>query len=186
MDIQEIPNELLIKAADGDVDAFAEIYKASFVFVYNVVLRIAGNRDDAGETAQESFIKIFDNLKHFKFRSSIKTWIYRIAVNTALNARKKAAHHTHREVPLDENLTGEAAQENPVERNSTNRSNKESVQLLLNMLNPDQRTCVVLRDMQGLSYEEIAHTLHININTVRSRLKRAREILIKRGTPNEL
>lgn len=176
MEIHEISNELLRTAAQGDLNACEEIYKAASGFVYNVVLRIAQNPDDALETTQEAFIRIFKSLGEFKFKSSFKTWVYRIAVNTALNARKKTAHFRSRHTELDENL---AVGDDPVKSNIDRASDEETVNRLLRALNPDQRACIVLREMQGLDYAEIARTLDININTVRSRLKRAREALLK-------
>lgn len=176
MEIQEIPNELLRTAAQGDIDACEEIYKAASGFVYNVALRVTTNPDDAMEATQEAFIRIFKSLGEFKFRSSFKTWVYRIAVNTALNARKKETNFRSRHAELDENM---AAGDDPVKANVEKNGNEETVSRLLKALNPDQRACVVLREMQGMDYAEIARTLNININTVRSRLKRAREIMMK-------
>jgi len=179
MDIQDISQDLLIKSSQGDLAACEEIYKAAAGFVYNVALRIVGNRDDAQEVIQETFLKIFENLKEFKFQSSFKTWTYRITVNTALNYRKKAVNDASRRVELGENEDIEAMVKHPADQDLDAKSNEEYVNQLLDKLNPDQRTCVVLRDLQGLSYEEISQTLGININTVRSRLKRARSTLVE-------
>ncbi|MFH1239113.1 MAG: sigma-70 family RNA polymerase sigma factor [bacterium] len=182
MDIGDISRDLLLKAANGDVPAFEEIYKFASGFVYNVALRIAGNREDAQEIAQEVFLRIFKNLKDFKFKSSFKTWVYRITVNTALNIRKKALKDLSRQAEYNENIYyKKAIQDDSPEKIIDTKTNEEMVNNLLAVLNPRHRACIVLREMQGLSYEEIAQVLKININTVRSRLKRAREILLKRG-----
>jgi RNA polymerase sigma-70 factor (ECF subfamily) len=179
MDIQDLSNEQIKKAAQGDVAAEEALYMAAHGFVYHVALGMIGNVDDAYEVSQETFIKIFENLDQFKFQSSLKTWIYRITVNTALNARKKQRSLNHRRVAFDESV--ESLPDNAVERHSVEAGMSESVHILLNSLSPDQRACVVLRDMEGLRYDEIAKVLHININTVRSRLKRARENLLRKG-----
>ena len=96
MDIKEISNDLLQQASQGDIQAFEEIYKITSSFVYSMALRTIRNREDAQEITQEVFLKIFKNLKDFKFRSSFKTWVYRITVNTALNFIKKAGHDRNR------------------------------------------------------------------------------------------
>jgi RNA polymerase sigma-70 factor, ECF subfamily len=180
MEISDISNELLKRASDGDIAACEEIFKAASGFVYNVAFRIVGGHEDAEEATQEVFIKVFSSLKSFRFQSSFKTWAYRIAVNTALNMRKKNSRDTGRCVQYDESIqTKSTIEMDPVQRNLDKKSNEKLVSNMLNKLNPDQRACMVLREMQGLSYEEIASVLKTNINTVRSRLKRAREILLK-------
>lgn len=187
MDIRDISNDLLLKVSNGDVQAFEEIYKMLGSFVYNVALRIVGNREDAQEITQEVFLKIFKNLKSFKFQSSFKTWLYRVTVNTALNSLRKTRHDQSRQVEYNENIyIGAPMQNDPTEHIMDQRGIEEKVNSLLDTLNPEHRTCIILREMQGLSYKEIARVLNININTVRSRLKRAREILLKRGGYNEV
>jgi len=187
MEIGDISNELLKSAAKGDMDAFEAIYRASSGFVYNVALGVTGSREDAEETVGEVFVKLFESLRDFRFKSSFKTWMYRVAVNTALNLRKKAAGRAARHVELDENIgMAETAGEDNVEKSVTDNYNRDIVDNMLNTLSPDYRACIVLREMQGLSYDEIAKALDLNINTVRTRLKRAREILIKEVLVNEL
>lgn len=175
--MQDISKDIIIEAAKGDLESFEEIYRASSGFVYSVVLRIANNRHDAEEVTQEVFIKIYKNLKNFKFESSFKTWIYRIAVNAAINTSKKIVKGRYKRSDFDVAIQTEPGKD--MTREVIERKDKEKViASLLGMLNSDQRTCMVLRAIQGLSYKEIAEALKININTVRSRLKRAKEILL--------
>lgn len=181
MEIHEITNELIQKAANKDLNAFETIYKSAAGFVYSVALNVALDREDAAEITQEVFLKVYNNLKDFKFKSSFKTWIYRVTVNAALNTRKKNSSRTSRVVPYDEAIETTEIHENKVEEDIENKGNREMLNNLLESLTPEYRACMVLREIQGLSYQEIAETLEININTVRSRLKRAREALIKRG-----
>lgn len=182
MDIQEISNDLLHQASQGNMQAFEEIYKIASSFVYSVALRTVRNREDAQEITQEVFLKVFKNLKDFKFKSSFKTWLYRITVNTTLNVIRKTEHDLSRQFEYNENMTIENAwPENATDSILDNQENEKKVNDLLAALTPEYRVCIVLREIQGLSYEEIAQTLKTNINTVRSRLKRAREILLKRG-----
>jgi RNA polymerase sigma-70 factor (ECF subfamily) len=173
--MEDIAKDTLIKASQGDMQAFEEVYKASSSFVYNVALRVVNNREDALEVAQEVFMIIHNKLKDFRFESSFKTWAYRITANTAINYAKKNSRT--KTVPFEEAF-GEGSVENDVEAQMDQEHQSKLVEQLLGELNPDQRACVVLRDIQGLSYEEIAQALNININTVRSRLKRSREKLL--------
>jgi RNA polymerase sigma-70 factor (ECF subfamily) len=172
MDIQK---DILIRAAQGDAQAFEEVYKVSSSFVYNVAYRVVNNREDALEVSQEVFMLIYNKLKGFRFESSFKTWVYRITANHAINFAKKNSRA--KTVPYEDTY-GEGAVLSDVQANMDQEHQNQLVESLLAELNPDQRACVVLRDIQGLSYEEIAQALNININTVRSRLKRSREKLM--------
>ena len=173
--MEEISKEILIKASQGDMQAFEEVYKSSSSFVYNVAFRVVNNREDALEVAQEVYMIIHHKLKDFRFESSFKTWTYRITANYAINFAKKNARA--KTVPFEESF-GEGAILSDATTHLEQEDQKQLVEKLLGELNPDQRACVVLRDIQGLCYEEIAQALNININTVRSRLKRSREKLL--------
>lgn len=175
--MSEISNEVIKRAALGDMAAFEEIYKSTSGFVYNVVLRITNNRNDADEVTQDVFVKVYNNLKDFGFRSSFKTWIYRIAANTAINHSKKSARYDKPKVEYDP-----AVHDIEVPPDTQTKYDKEeshkNVEALLDILDQDQRACIVLREIEGLGYQEIADALHIKLNTVRSRLKRARQKLL--------
>jgi RNA polymerase sigma-70 factor (ECF subfamily) len=173
--MEDISKDTLIRASQGDMKAFEEVYKASSSFVYNVAFRVVNNREDALEVAQEVFMIIYNKLKEFRFESSFKTWAYRITANYAINFAKKNSRA--KTVPFEESF-GEGAVQSEAQTHIDQEHQEGLVEKLLGELGPDQRACVVLRDIQGLSYEEIAQTLNININTVRSRLKRAREKLL--------
>ena len=178
--MQEITDEILRRAAEGDIAAFEVIYRASAKFVYNVAYRMVHNAEDAEEVTQEVFLNIYHKLKSFRFQSSFKTWAYRITVNHAINYSKRKAAERRRREEYHKYSNMNGILKKPGESGDNYR---EIIDLCLKMLNPDQRMCVVLRSIEGLSYQEIAGTLKISINTVRSRLKRAREKLLsmKRG-----
>jgi len=178
--MQALNNDIIIKAAKGDIKSFEAIYRQYSGFVYNIALRIMRNKQDADEITQEVFIKLFHKLAAFKFESSFKTWIYRVAVNAALNYAKKLNRENKRMVELDENLF-RAERSGSVDVNIENKHNEHVVNRLLAFISPEQRTCIVLRHIEGLSYEEISEVLKVNINTVRTRLKRAREKLMDMG-----
>lgn len=173
--MEDIPKETLVKASQGDMQAFEQVYKASSGFVYNVALRVVNNREDAMEVAQEVFMTLYYKLKNFRFESSFKTWVYRITANSAINFAKRSSRT--KSVPFEETW-GEGAVDNEARAKLEHEDQSQMIESMLAEFNPDQRACVVLRDIQGLSYEEIARALGININTVRTRLKRAREKLL--------
>ncbi len=193
--MEDIAKDILIRASQGDMQAFEDVYKTSSSFVYNVAFRVVNNREDALEVAQEVFMIIYHKLKSFRFESSFKTWAYRITANCAINFAKKFSrsktvpyedafgphgrHTRHSQLLAGHSqLFGEGAVLNEALTRMDHEHQNQLVENLLAGLNPDQRACVVLRDIQGLSYEEIAQALNININTVRSRLKRSREKLL--------
>jgi len=173
--MEDIARDILIRASQGDMQAFEDVYKASSSFVYNVAFRIINNREDALEVAQEVFMIIYHKLKGFRFESSFKTWAYRITANCAMNYAKKSSRT--KTVPYEDSY-GEGAVVNEARTRMDQEHQSQLIEDLLAELNCDQRACVVLRNIQGLSYQEIAQALNININTVRSRLKRSREKLL--------
>ena len=176
--MQKILEEILIKAAAGDMEAFENIYKITSCFVYNVALQITNNKEETEELTRKVFLKIHKNLKKFRFASSFRTWIYRMAVNAAINTSKKRSRESSRKPGYEEGFLYDSLTESLKQR-LDKKKNENLVRLLLDSLRPVERACLVLRDMQGLSYKEISDTLGIDINTVRSRLGRTREALLK-------
>ncbi len=174
--MQDISDEIIIKAVEGDLDAFEYIYQRSASFFYNVALRIVNRREDAEDVVQEVYMIMYKQLKSFRFDSSFKTWGYRITVNTAINYAKRASRNNHTSMDVrEETHVPVQASTLQLDENSKN----DMVEKLLEILNVEQKACIILRSQQGLSYEEISQTLGIPINTVRSRIKRAREAMMK-------
>ncbi|MFH1441517.1 MAG: sigma-70 family RNA polymerase sigma factor [Candidatus Omnitrophota bacterium] len=172
--------EVLEKASEGDIAAFEEVYKAASSFVYNVALKITRNSAEAEEVTQDVFMKIYHKLKDFDFRSAFKTWLYRITVNTAINQYNKSQRDVKDRVDYDgivESLPGSSS----TEKNAIQSENEQRLNILLDALSPEHKACLILREIEGLSYEEIAAALKIPVNTVRSRLKRAREALLEKA-----
>jgi RNA polymerase sigma-70 factor, ECF subfamily len=177
----DIPRELLVRLQQGDAEAFEEVYKMSASFVYNVALRVLGNREDAQDASQDVFVTLFKKIRWFRFESSFSTWLYRITFNTALNYARKSSGIRKRMTAYDEDIALDREKPAQVTGELDAQEREKIVQRLLEAVNPDQRACLVMREMQGLSYEEISGILKININTVRSRLKRARYKLLSLG-----
>jgi len=173
----DIPASLITGAIQGDSAAFEEVYRLTSSFVYGVALRILANSGDAEEVTQEVFVKIHRSLKDFGFKSSFKTWLYRITTNMAINAYHKRARERGRRADYDEAL--DIASSDPrVEQGIAGAETEETLHSLLNKLTAEHRAVLVLRELEDLSYGEMAKVLNININTVRTRLKRAREALM--------
>jgi RNA polymerase sigma-70 factor (ECF subfamily) len=176
--MENISDEMIARAAQGDQAAFEAVYRSFSKFVYNVAWRIVHAHEDAEEVTQEVFLTIYRKLSSFKFQSTLKTWIYRVTINAALNYSKKLSKTKNKTTEYNEQIhcagiLGEA------QVRADKEHNEKLVEELLKTLTPDQRACIVLRNIEGLSYQEIAEALGLNINTVRSRLSRGREALLQ-------
>ncbi len=173
-------------AARGSEEAFAQIYHAHVRMVFNVAWRIVGSREDAEEVVQQAFLAVHRGLPEFAQRSSLKTWIYRIAVNCAINHGKQRARERDHRAAFEHDLKARRLQSS-VPGPATVVETSDMVDRLLATLPDEQRVCLVLRSVECLSYQEIADLLGINLNTVRSRIRRGREALLaKREAPNGL
>jgi RNA polymerase sigma-70 factor, ECF subfamily len=168
----------------GAESAYVELLSRFQQPVYNLAIRLLGDSGEAADVVQEVFLKVFRNIGSFRGHSTLKTWIYRITVNEAHNARRWFFRHRRREVELDTN-PGDARhwkEAIPDRRRSPYEVALEHEQHLmietaLERLNPIFREAVVLRDITGLSYEEIAEILNVSLGTVKSRILRGREAL---------
>jgi RNA polymerase sigma-70 factor (ECF subfamily) len=152
--------------------------------VYTLALRLLDNTSEASDVVQEVFLKVFRNIGSFRGQSSLKTWIYRITVNEAHNARRWFFRHRRREVELDTNpeeLRDRTAfladnGRSPYQK-AVDREQHSLIEAALEKISPIFREAVVLRDITDLSYEEIAVVLGVSLGTVKSRILRGREAL---------
>ena len=174
---------LVERLRQGDDPAYEELIQRYQQPVFNLVFRLMSDTSDTNDVVQEVFLKIFRNIGSFRHQSSLKTWIYRIAVNEAHNHRRWFSRHKRQEVGLERDQDERGYQDtlsDPGHSPFDLASNGETHQLIeaaLDGLNPAFRTAVVLRDMEDLSYEEIADVLQIHLGTVKSRIMRGREAL---------
>lgn len=172
---QSTADQALVEAAQrGDRDAFGQLVQRYQDRLYNTLLRIAGSHEDAADAVQDAFVQAYVKLDRFRGDSQFYTWLYRIAMNVALSRRRRrrpapsidAAKESagdepvdHAQGPADATLAGERA---------------EQVQTALDELGEAHRKILVLREIEGCSYEAIADILQLPVGTVRSRLFRAR------------
>ena len=172
---------LLERHRQGDALAFRELYQEFEAMVYNLALRMSGDPADAEDIAQETFIRAYRHLGKFKGKSSLKTWVFRIALNCSNTRLRRRARRLSRRVDDSERELERAADEgrSPEERAlATDLS--AGVRVALDLLPVHYREAVLLRDFEELNYSEIAEVLGVRIGTVRSRIARGREQLRKR------
>ncbi len=174
----------------GSEDAYASLIAQYHQPVYSLVARILTNADDAPDVTQDVFIKVFRNIGGFHGQSSLRTWIYRIALHEAYNQRRWWFRHKAQEVTIEvqaseaEDAGSRLCWKDALadERQSPFESAAKSemrtvVESALRQVPEPFRTVVVLRDLEGLAYEEIAEVLHLRVGTVKSRLMRGRTAL---------
>ena len=184
----------------GSEEAYASLIGEFHQPVYSLLHRSISDPADAADTTQEVFLKVFRGMKHFHGESSLKTWIYRIAIHEASNRRRWWFRHKAQEVPMepagqDSSLDSRHTAYHPlVDRgespfdNAAHEEIRARVEHELRKVSEPYRTTVILRDLEGMSYDEIAEIMQISLGTVKSRLTRGREALRQRLVPyiNEL
>jgi RNA polymerase sigma-70 factor (ECF subfamily) len=176
---------LVTALSQGTEDAYEVLIQRYQQPVYSLVCRLMNDPSDAPDIVQEVFLKVFRNIGAFRGNSSLKTWIYRIAVNEAYNHRRWFCRHQRQEVALGSeegspNYIGCMTDtgRSPFEQASDHET-RALVEQALEKLNPKFRAAVVLRDIEDLSYEDIATVLDVSLGTVKSRIMRGREALRK-------
>lgn len=173
---------LVQRCAVGDEGACAELMAEHQRMVVQLAINLLGDRDEALDLSQEVFLRVFRTIHAFRGQSGLRTWIYRIAVNQARNRHRFwRRRRKGDQISLDEHVEthGEfvcETQHTP-ERVLAQKELAVQLQTALDNLPFDQRTAIVLREVDGLSYDEIAYSLGVAVGTVKSRLTRARQAL---------
>lgn len=176
---------LILQAQKGDSYAFEQLIAAHQKNIFSIAYRIAGNAEDAADMTQEVLIKVFQNLGKFHGHSKFSTWLYRVATNACLDAKKKMARHTalslEREIETEEGtLTTEPVDNAPTpDREAERKLLRQTVADAIAQLGKDHQKVLLLRDVHGFSYEEIARILRCTEGTVKSRIHRSRAQLKK-------
>jgi RNA polymerase sigma-70 factor, ECF subfamily len=172
---------LIQRCTAGEESACAELVASHERMVYQLALHLLGDRDEALDLSQEVFLRVFRTLPSFRGQSALKTWIYRIAINQARN-RQRWWRRRRRgdQVQLEQHVMDQLRQPGDGDAPDRALARKEMAARLwaaLDALPFDQRTVIVLREIDGLSYEDIAESLNVAVGTVKSRLTRARQTL---------
>lgn len=177
----------LVAALQAGIEsAYEELIDLYQQPVYNLVYRLLPDPGEASDVVQEVFLKVFRNIGNFRAQSSLKTWVYRIALNEAHNKRRWFGRHKRHEVDLDREDDHARSLQDSLSDNASSPFDlmlgaemQERIEEALQKLSPNFRDAVVLRDIEELSYDEIADILNINMGTVKSRILRGREALRK-------
>jgi len=188
----EIEDEIIQRVLGGDKDAFEGLVIANQKNVYNLALKMTRNEDDALDLSQEAFIKAFRQLGNFRGDSRFSVWLYRLTYNLCIDfLRKKKPESNMISLNNDDSSVDVAPLEIPdlrnlPEDNAIRSEMRSNISAGINDLPLKHREMIVMREITGMSYDEIAATLHINVGTVKSRLARARlkliDILKEKGT----
>jgi RNA polymerase sigma-70 factor (ECF subfamily) len=174
---------LVSRCAAGEQGACAELVAGHERMVYQLALHLLGDRDEALDLSQEVFLRVFRTIHSFRGQSALRTWIYRIVINQARNRQRFwRRRHRSEQVSLDQHVADHGEPRQMTDGVSPDRvlARKELASRLwtaLNALPFDQRTVIVLREVDGMSYDEIAYSLGVAVGTVKSRLTRARQAL---------
>ena len=180
---------LIAELQAGSDEAFAWLINHYHQPIFSLLARMVHDRADAADLAQEVFVKVFRGVRHFHGESSLRTWIYRIALHEASNQRRWWMRHKSQEVPIEQELNagdfGTPCKlketlidpaESPFEL-AMHQQNREIVEAALSQVPEPFRTTLILRDIEGFVYEEVAEIQAVNLGTVKSRLVRGRALL---------
>jgi len=180
---------LLEELRSGSEEAFAWLIARYHQPIYSLLARTVRDRGDAADLTQEVFVKVFRGLGSFHGESSLRTWIYRIALREASNQHRWWMRHKQQEIPIEQEITDSESgnpvllkdmlvdpAESPYEA-AVHQENRERVELALSQVPEPYRTTLILRDIEGFVYEEVAEMQGVNLGTVKSRLVRGRACL---------
>jgi RNA polymerase sigma-70 factor (ECF subfamily) len=175
--------EVIQRCRKGDVEAFEDIVRKYQKKMFNISYRMTGDYNEAAEVVQDAFLSVYRNIKSFKGKSKFSTWLFTIVMNFSRNKIKQLKSRRHREnfsiddpVETDNGkITVEPLSDNPSAQERLEQHQRDQkIRGCIRSLENEFREVIVLRDIQGFSYDEISDMLKIAMGTVRSRLHRAR------------
>jgi RNA polymerase sigma-70 factor (ECF subfamily) len=188
---REHESALVLDLRNGVESAYETLIARFEQPVFNIVSRLMDDPADSSDVVQEVFLKVFRNIGSFRQDASLKTWIYRIAVNEARNHRRWFSRHRRREIGLESDTaagSGRACEDwipdpgrSPFDA-AVDHETHAMIEDALTHVNPRFRAALILREMEGLSYDEIGEVLNISLGTVKSRILRGRDSLRKNLT----
>ncbi len=171
--------ELARLVAAGQVEVFAQLYARYYARAYRLAWAMTGRREAAEELTQEIFLRAWQKAGQFRGESSFGTWFYRLATHCCLNFRKRLPARSHESLDVIEQRPQNDAM-NQIEAGVRRQEIQDEVQRALLSLKPKWRLIVILRDVEGLTYEEIAERMNCSTGTVASRLNRSRALLARK------
>ena len=171
-------NKLISRASGGDPSAFNQLMGMHEKRMYAVALRMCSNREDAQDCLQEAMLRVYRAIGGFKGQSSFGTWVYRITMNTCLDElrRKKNKQNVSFDNLLDQGWSPADDSASP-EKKVMQIEMRKSISTSIQELPEDMRSAIIMRDIHGYSYDEIADILGVNVGTIKSRISRGREKL---------
>jgi len=178
-----VPDDVLVRRVQaGNTEAFEELVRRYERKVYNITYRLMGNEQDASEALQDAFMRAYRFIGKFQFKSSFFTWLYRIATNVSLSKLRKREKVETVSIDQPVNEAGDLPFEIPdlkygPEKLMKQRELRAAIQKAVEELPEDYRSVVVLRDLEGLSNEEVSKVLKLSVAAVKSRLHRGRLVL---------
>ena len=178
-----VPDDVLVRRVQaGNTEAFEELVRRYERKVYNITYRLMGNEQDASEALQDAFMRAYRFIGKFQFKSSFFTWLYRIATNVSLSKLRKREKIDTVSIDQPVNEAGDLPFEIPdlkygPEKLMKQRELRAAIQKSVEELPEDYRSVVVLRDLEGLSNEEVSKVLKLSVAAVKSRLHRGRLVL---------
>ena len=190
MSVERADADLVRQAAEGDRDAFRELFERYQRRVLSVVMGMLHDREAALDVTQETFIKAYRSIDRFKGEASFYTWIYRIAVNLAIDWQRREWRRPM--AAPTRSPSGDGPEEDAIDRigdetpgndpflATRDRQLRERVREAIEELTPDHKAVILLREVEGLSYDKISRAMQCSIGTVMSRLHYARKKLQKR------
>jgi len=167
--VEHTDAELIRRCQEDDPRAVNELYRRYREKVYRIACRIVLDHDDALDVMQDVFLHVLKGIGAFRFQSSFSTWITRVTVNVSIDWIRKRKRM--------KSVVFQAADEEGVESVVVRSDQAKLVRAAFDQLDPEQRSCIILREIEGASYQEIAETMRCSIGTVRSRIHRARRHL---------
>jgi RNA polymerase sigma-70 factor (ECF subfamily) len=174
---------LISRCAEGDEAACAELVSEHERMVFQLALNLLGDREEALEVSQEVFLRVFRTIHRFRGQSALRTWVFRIVINQARNRQRWWRRRARRQqVSLDDHIAAHGELPARTDESAPDRAldRKEIAQRLWQALEGlpfEERTAIVLREVDGLSYDDIAYSLGVTLGTVKARLTRARRML---------
>ncbi len=165
--------ELIKRSQKNDAEAFCMLIGEYEKRIYNIAYKFMRNEHDAQDAAQDAIIKMYTNIRKFSFNSAFSTWMYRVTANTCLDLLRKKKVNV--QIEDYENMT--VSRDGNPDAETINRELGDSIKQAISQLPEKYIPIIVLKDVDGLKYEEIAEILQISVGTVKSRISRAREKL---------